>query len=89
MAPKFRLARNPKTKTSMLELGRMTDSQLLAIALASAPTMITVLIGILIGNAAIDDFRRHMEKGFNRIDQRFDQLDRRFELIEGKLRSER
>jgi hypothetical protein len=32
----------------MLELGRMTESQILAIALASVPTMITVLIGILI-----------------------------------------
>ena len=33
----------------------MTDSQLLAIALASAPTMITVLIGILINNARLGD----------------------------------
>ena len=35
----------------------MTGSQLLAIALASAPTMITVLIGILINNARLGDLR--------------------------------
>jgi len=56
----------------------MTDSFILVIAVASAPTMLMVLIGILISNAGIDDFRRHMERGFNRIDQRFDPLDRRF-----------
>jgi len=48
----------------------MTDSQLLAIALASAPTMITVLIGILINNDRLVDLRHYMESRFNEVDRR-------------------
>jgi hypothetical protein len=69
----------------MLELGRMTDSQLLAIALASAPTMITVLIGILINNARLGDLRHYMDARFNQVDQRFNEVDRRFEEMDRKM----
>ncbi|MCU1336516.1 MAG: hypothetical protein JWO19_2097 [Bryobacterales bacterium] len=76
----------------MLELGRMTDSQILAIALASAPTMITVLIGILINNARLGDVRHYMEARFNDVDRRFEDLDRkldhRFDDIKDMWRSE-
>jgi hypothetical protein len=50
----------------------MTDSQFLAVGLASVPTTITVLIGILINNARLGDLRRHIETLFNQVDQRFD-----------------
>jgi hypothetical protein len=54
----------------------MTESQILPIALASVPTMLTVLIGILINNsrlsyidrrlnARIDDLRSHMDARFD------------------------
>jgi len=43
----------------------MTDTQMLTIALASVPTMITVLIGILINNARLSDFRNHVDSRFD------------------------
>jgi hypothetical protein len=70
----------------------MTDSQILAIALASAPTMITVLIGILINNARLGDLRHYMEARFNDVDRRFEdsdrRMDRRFEDMKDMWRSE-
>ena len=70
----------------------MTDSQLLAIALASAPTMITVLIGILINNARLGDvnarlgdIKHYMDARFNEVDRRFNDVDRRFEDLDRKL----
>jgi hypothetical protein len=76
----------------MLELGRMTGSQILAIALASVPTMITVLIGILINNARLGDvnarlgdLRHYIDARFNQVDQRFDEVDRRFDRVDGRF----
>ena len=69
----------------MLELSRMTDSQLLAIALASAPTMITVLIGILINNARLGDLRHYSDARFNQVDQRFNDVDRRFNDVDRRF----
>ena len=73
----------------------MTDSQLLAIALAAAPTMITVLIGILINNARLgdvnarfDDMRHYIDTRFNQVGQRFDEVDRRFDDMKDVWRSE-
>ena len=70
----------------------MTESQILAIALASAPTMITVLIGILINNARLGDMngrlgdlRHYIDTRFNQVDQRFDEVDRRFEEMDRKM----
>jgi hypothetical protein len=63
----------------------MTDSQLLAIALAAAPTMITVLIGILINNARLGDLRHYMDARFNEVDRRFNGVDRRFEDLDRKM----
>jgi hypothetical protein len=70
----------------------MTESQLLAIALASAPTMITVLIGILINNARLGDvnarlgdIKHYMDARFNEVDGRFNDVDRRFEDLDRKM----
>ena len=38
----------------------MTDAQILTIALATVPTMITVLVGILINNSRISDLNARM-----------------------------
>ena len=40
----------------------MTDAQLITVALASGPTMIAVLIGILINNSRLSDLRDHMDR---------------------------
>ena len=66
----------------------MTDSQLLGIALSSAPTMITVLIGILINNARLGDLRHYIDTRFNEVDRRFDRVDSRFEEMKDLWRSE-
>jgi len=74
----------------------MTDAQILTIALATVPTMITVLIGILINNsrmsdlrASVDgrfsDLRSYMEMRFNGVDGRFSDVDRRFNDIDRRL----
>jgi hypothetical protein len=64
----------------------MNDTQILTIAFASVPTMLTVLIGILLNNARLSDvnsrlgeLRSHMDGRFNDVDRRFDGVDRRFE----------
>lgn len=72
----------------MLKLGRMTNSQILAFVLASVPTMITVLIGILINNARLGDIRHYMDARFNQVDQRFNEMDRRFDDMKDMWRSE-
>jgi len=59
----------------------MFDNQILTIALASVPTMITVLIGILINNARLTDLG-------TRMDQRFNEMDRRFVEMKELWRSE-
>ena len=59
----------------------MNDTQMLTIALAAVPTMLTVLIGILLNNARLSDvnsrlgeFRSHMDARFNDVDRRFDEM---------------
>jgi hypothetical protein len=69
----------------MLELGRMTDSQILAIVAGSVPTMITVLIGILINNARLGDVNARLGDLRHHIDSRFDDVDRRFEEMARKM----
>jgi len=61
----------------------MTDSQLLAIALASAPTMITVLIGILINNARLGDLSNSLNSRLNDMHTRIGETNTRI----GELRS--
>ena len=43
----------------------MSDSQLITVALATVPTMITVLIGILINNVRLSDFRAEFNRGLS------------------------
>ena len=56
----------------------MTDTQILTIVLASVPTTIAVLIGILLNNARLTDFRLHVDERFREVGRRFDEVDRRF-----------
>jgi len=52
----------------------VTDTQILTIALATVPTMITVLIGILINSSRLSDLRSYMDVRFNSVDRRFDEM---------------
>jgi hypothetical protein len=43
----------------------MDGNQILPIALTSAPTMLTVLVGILINHTRLSDLRSHMDARFD------------------------
>jgi hypothetical protein len=52
----------------------MGENQIFMSALAAAPTMITVLIGILVNNSRLSDMRAHMDARFSHVDGRFDAM---------------
>lgn len=66
----------------------MTDTQILTIALASLPTMLAVLVGILINNSRLTDLRSYMDARFNDVDGRLGGIDRRFDEMKDMWRSE-
>ena len=43
----------------------INPGQILSLALATVPTMLTVLIGILINNSRLTDLRSHMDSRFD------------------------
>lgn len=63
----------------------MTDTQILTIALASVPTMIAVLMGILVNNARLTDLRVHLDERFRSVDHRFSEVDRRFNEMDQRF----
>ena len=52
----------------------MSDSQLVTIALAAVPTMLTVLVGILINNARLNDTNTRIMEPRAHMDSRFDDM---------------
>jgi deoxyadenosine/deoxycytidine kinase len=70
----------------------MSDTQILAVALASVPTMLAVLVGILINNSRLNDLRVHIDARFMEVNRRFADMDRkidqRFEDMKETWRSE-
>jgi len=65
----------------------MSDSQLLTIALAAVPTMLTVLVGILINNARLSDFLSHMDSRFDDMrDTWRSELHRVEEVLDARLK---
>jgi hypothetical protein len=65
----------------------VNDAQILTIVLATAPTMLTVLIGILINNARLSDLRSHMDARFDEMrDTWRSDLRRVEEVIDARLR---
>ena len=52
----------------------MTDVQLLTIALAAVPTMLSVLVGILINNSRLNDTNTRIGDLRNHVDARFDEM---------------
>ena len=43
----------------------INPGQIISLALATVPTMLTVLIGILINNSRLTDLRSHMDSRFD------------------------
>jgi len=55
----------------------VNDTQILTIAFASVPTMLTVLIGILLNNARLSDVNSRLGELRSHMDSRFNGIDRR------------
>jgi hypothetical protein len=66
----------------------MDGNQILPIALASVPTMFTVLVGILINNSRLSDVNTWIGELRSHMDSRFNGVDRRFEEMKDLWRSE-
>jgi len=66
----------------------MNDTQILTIAFASVPTMLTVLIGILLNNARLSDVNSRLGELRSHMDNRFNDVDRRFEEMKEMWRTE-
>jgi hypothetical protein len=65
----------------------MTDRQILTIALASVPTMLAVLMGILINNSRLTDLRSHMDIRFEEMkDMWRSELHRVEEVLDARLK---
>lgn len=66
----------------------MNDSQILTIALAALPTMLTVLVGILINNARLGDTNARISDTNARIGELRGHMDIRFDEMRDLWRSE-
>jgi hypothetical protein len=66
----------------------MDGNQIVPIALASVPTMLTVLVGILINNSRLSDMNTRIGELRSHMDSRFNAVDRRFEEMKDLGRSE-
>ena len=74
----------------------MNHAHMLTIALAAVPTMLTVLMGILLNNARVNDvnsrlaeLRSHMDARFDDVGRRFDEIERFFDEMKEMRCSER
>ncbi|MGA2146432.1 MAG: hypothetical protein ABSH49_15875 [Bryobacteraceae bacterium] len=67
----------------------MSETQMLTAALATVPTFVVVLVGILLNNSRLSDLRSYIDVRFSAIDQRFSDMERvneaRTNLILGKI----
>jgi len=66
----------------------MNDTQMLTIALASVPTMLTVLVGILINNSRLSDVHARLGELRSNMDGRFNDVDRLFDEMKEMWRTE-
>ena len=68
----------------------MTDTQILTIAMSTAPTMLIVLVGILINNACLGDMSNNLGSRMNDLNTRIGETNTRIAETEariGELRS--
>jgi len=66
----------------------MNDTQILTIAMSTAPTMLIVLVGILINNARFGDLNARLSETNTRIGELRSHMDTRFEEMKDLWRSE-
>jgi len=66
----------------------MNDTQILTIVLASVPTTLAVLLGILLNNSRLTDTNARIADLRAYIDTRFSDMDRRFDEMKDLWRSE-
>ena len=59
----------------------MDHNQMLVLALANVPTILTVLIGILLNNGRLNDLTGYVRS----LDARLTNLDTRFDLLLSKV----
>jgi hypothetical protein len=77
-----------KNSGNRYDEGEMTDTQILTIALSTAPTMLLVLVGILINNARLGDTNTRIGETNSRIGELRSHMDVRFEEMKDLWRSE-
>jgi hypothetical protein len=89
---RLRLKRNRALPHWIYSRQRMDHNQILVLALANVPTIITVLIGILLNNGRLTDLNSRMtsmENRFTNLENRLTNLDHkfdtRFDLLLGKV----
>jgi DNA anti-recombination protein RmuC len=68
------------------------DNQILGIALATGPTVLAVLLGILVNNSRLSDvnlriseLRSSIDARFNGVNERFNEVNRRFDDMDRKM----
>jgi len=66
----------------------MNEPQILNLMIASLPTTLTVLIGILINNSRLADVNARIADLRADMNRRFDEMDRRFVEVKELWRSE-
>jgi hypothetical protein len=66
----------------------MSDTQILTIALASVPTLIAVLVGILINNSRLGDTNSRISDLHTRISELRSHMDSRFDEARDTWRAE-
>ena len=65
----------------------INPGQILSLALATVPTMLTVLIGILINNSRLTDLRSHKDSRFDDIRATwYSELHRVEEVLDARLK---
>jgi hypothetical protein len=63
----------------------MDHNQILVIALANVPMIVTVLIGILLNNGRLTDLNSRVMSMDNRIENRLNNIENRFANLENRL----
>lgn len=63
----------------------MTDTQILTIAMSTAPTMLIVLVGILINNARLGDLSSNFNSRMNDLNTRIGETSGRIGDTEAKI----
>ena len=67
----------------------MRDIQLVTVALATVPTMLVVLVGLLVNNARLNDvrdlLRAEIAKSHSELLMKFAELDGRIDALDSRL----